>query len=60
MEYKREGPPQNIFILSPPPSSCNAPPNIIDHLPGEKDDVTRRNEEILAEWDEHFDNHHSR
>jgi hypothetical protein len=59
-EHDREGPPPNIFILSPPPSSCDAPPNIDEHLPGEINDVTRRNEEILAEWDEHFDDHHSR
>jgi hypothetical protein len=59
-EHDREGPPPNIFLLSPPPSSCDAPPNIIKHLPGEINDITRRNEEILAEWDEHFDDHHLR
>ncbi len=59
-EHDREGPPPNIFILSPPPSSCNAPPNIVKHLPGEINDVTHRNEEILADLDDHFDDHHSR
>ena len=52
----------------PPPPP---PPDIVEHLPGEIDDddydddddnvVTLRNEEILAEWDEHFDDYrHSR
>ena len=65
-EYDREGPPENIIMVGPsrpPPSSSRdpppPPPNVVEHLPGEidDDDVTRRNEEILAEWDELFDDH---
>jgi hypothetical protein len=59
-EHDRKVPSPKIFILSPSPSSCNAPPNIAKHLPGEINDVTCRNKEIPAEWDEHFDDHHSR
>jgi hypothetical protein len=48
-EYVKENPPNIVEHL---PSDS---PNIVEHLPGEIDDVTLRNEEILAEWDEHFD-----
>jgi hypothetical protein len=48
-EYDKENPPNIVEHL---PSDS---PNIVEHLPGEIDDVTLRNEEILAEWDEHFD-----
>jgi hypothetical protein len=47
-------------VLPLHPFSCNAPPNILQHLPGGINGVTRINEEILAEWVKRFDDRHLR
>jgi hypothetical protein len=52
-KYDREAPPS--IVSERTYSLERTDPNIVEHMPDEIDDVTLRNEEILAEWDDHFD-----
>ena len=54
-EYDGEAPPSIVSERTYLPGNAHPHPNVVEHTPDEIDDVTLRNEEILAEWDDHFD-----